>query len=188
MADDMAQLNNERAALLAQVQAAGDPAERIALHQRVAAIDHRLASAPRETDSGSLRGYFAEQEQRKLHAWKYTDLQLAEEQRAFMAQSNDSLIELYVGLVKNSALTAEDAMIIPYLLYGSADERKYLAALMMRKCGAQRVKAYHAYISFTTNEINTCPHNSMYHVSVQIIYKSKGGKSAAMTANFAVAS
>ena len=40
----------------------------------------------------------------------------------------------------------------------------------------------HAYISFTTNEINTCPHNSMYHVSVQIIYKSKGGKSAAMTA------
>ena len=133
MADDMAQLNNERAALLTQVQAAGDPAERIALHQRVAAIDHRLASAPRETDSGSLRGYFAEQEQRKLHAWKYTDLQLAEEQRAFIAQSNDSLIELYVGLVKNSALTAEDAMIIPYLLYGSADERKYLAALMMRK-------------------------------------------------------
>ena len=51
-------------------------------------------------------------------------------------------IALYVGLVKNSALTAEDAMIIPYLLYGSADERKYLAALMMRKCGAKRVKAY----------------------------------------------
>ena len=27
----------------------------------------------------------------------------------------------------------------------------------------------HAYISFTTNEINTCPHNSMYHITVQII-------------------
>eukprot|EP00760_Papus_ankaliazontas_P020984 PhM_4_TR18621/c1_g2_i3/m.27198 len=75
----------------------------------------------------SLASHFEKQEQRQIHAWKATEASLADERRHFSAQSDDDVRELFVSCVKNASLSAEDAMVLPYLLWGTEEQRKILA-------------------------------------------------------------
>ena len=93
-----------------------------------------------ETELASLR---------LLHRYRATEQQMAEERKHLTAQSDHSLKELYASLVKSGALTAEDAMVIPYLLWGSQDERRFMGALMLRKTGHERVRSHNFHVAAT---------------------------------------
>jgi hypothetical protein len=102
--------------------------------------------APPQGQDSSLREYFEAQEQRKLHTWKPTAQQLAEERQHLMGLTNAELHEQFANLARNSLLTATDAMVVPYLLSDSAEERRFFAALLMCKRGAERVRAHNFYV------------------------------------------
>jgi hypothetical protein len=89
-------------------------------------------SLPKQSaDSGALKDYFHEQERRSLERWRVPTAKVRVQREAFLARTDDELRDLFVDLVKNKAVGCHDAFVLSHILFGDANDVRYLASLIM---------------------------------------------------------
>eukprot|EP00760_Papus_ankaliazontas_P037030 PhM_4_TR8419/c3_g1_i3/m.8241 len=70
------------------------------------------------------------------------ELYYAEDRCNVAKELGASIRDLYVSLIKNGALSPDDAMLTAYLLWGSDEERTYMTVTMLRRHGQKRFEAH----------------------------------------------
>jgi hypothetical protein len=92
--------------------------------------------------SSTLVAQFERQDKRAREPWRTTLEACEAERTAIKKQPISELQAEYLELAKVGQLTPEDALIVGYLLHGTAEQRAFFGGLVMRKQGLARVVAH----------------------------------------------
>ena len=110
------------------------------------------AVSDRVTDTKLLASIIEKQEARIVEPWR-TELEAFRVQnRNITETTSDELKTLAIDLAKNGSLSADEAMSLTYILFGSAEAHLFYANLLMTKKGIERIQFHNWFVAESSGE------------------------------------
>ena len=110
------------------------------------------AVSDKVTDTKLLASIIEKQEARIVEPWR-TELEAFRVQNRNITETTlDELKTLAIDLAKNGSLSADEAMSLTYILFGSAEAHLFYANLLMTKKGIERIQFHNWFVAESSGE------------------------------------
>ena len=114
--------------------------------EKVREMCHLLRAENSCSDSSALREYFEAQEARRIQNWRTTASTLNAERKSILSQDVNALKEQFMDMAKASMFTADEVLISTCVIHGTPEDLRFLAGLMMRRRGFDRIVAHNFFV------------------------------------------